>query len=158
VVVGVASRRVAAALGLALSVTVGLAACAGTHPLARREPPGREARLAGDAAAVLVYRAGLREVVAYVDARPDLFARERAGAPTVPPRESREAVWAAWKRFLDYVLALDSIGRAHQRFAELPSPAREQAFASGTPPTSPGTASPSSSSTASTGIPISRRS
>jgi hypothetical protein len=131
VVVDVASRRVAAALGLGLSVTVGLAACAGTQPLARLEPPGREARLAGDAAAVLVYRAGLREVVAYVDARPDLFARSANAGPAVPSREAREAVWAAWKRFLDYVLALDSIGRAHQRFAELPSPAREQAFAIG---------------------------
>jgi hypothetical protein len=129
--VGLASRPVAAALGFGLSVTVSLAACTGTQRLGRHEPPGRETRLAGDDAGVLVYRAGLREVVAYVDARPDLFARERAAAPMVPSRESREAVWAAWKRFLDYVLALDSIGRAHQRFAELPSPAREQAFAIG---------------------------
>jgi hypothetical protein len=126
-----ASRRVVAALGLGLSATVGLAACAGTQPLARLEPPGRETRLAGDAAAILVYRAGLREVVAYVDARPDLFARARAGAPKVPSREARQAMWAAWKRFLDYVLALDSIGRAHQGFAELPLPAREQAFTIG---------------------------
>ena len=131
VVISVASRRVAVALGLGLTVVVGLAACAGAQPLARREPPVHEARLGGDAAAVLVYRAGLREVVAYVDARPDLFARSANAGPGVPSREAREAVRAAWKRFLDYVLALDSIGQAHQRFAELPSPAREQALAIG---------------------------
>jgi hypothetical protein len=80
---------------------------------------------------VHVYRAGLRDVVAYVDARSDLFARDRASTPTLPPREAREAVWAAWQRFLDYVLALDTIGRYHQRFAELAPPDREHSFAIG---------------------------
>ena len=118
------------ALGLGL-VLGGLTACAASPPLAQLDAPAREARLAGDAAAVEVYRAGLRDVVAYVDARPDLFARDRSSAPTLPSREAREAVWAAWQRFLDYLLALDTIGRAHQRFAELEPPAREQSFAIG---------------------------
>ena len=108
-----------------------LVACATGPPLAQLDPPAREARLASDAAAVAVYRAGLRDVVAYVDARPDLFARDRSGTPTIPPREAREAVWAAWQRFLDYLLALDTIGRAHQRFAELAPPDRERSFAIG---------------------------
>ncbi len=116
-------------VGTTLLLGLGLAACAGGPTLARLDPPAREARLAGDAAAVEVYRAGLRDVVAYVDTRPDLFARDRSPAPALPSREAREAVWAAWQRFLDYVLALDTIGRAHQRFAELEPPARAQSFA-----------------------------
>jgi hypothetical protein len=63
---------------------LGLAAWAAIPPLAQLDPPAREARLASDAAAVLVYRAGLRDVVAYVDARADLFARDPAGTPSIP--------------------------------------------------------------------------
>jgi hypothetical protein len=118
-------------LALGLLAALGLAGCAAGPPLAQLDPPAREARLASDAAAVTVYRAGLRDVVAYVDARPDLFAPPRSGTPAIPPREARETVWTAWQRFLDYVLALDTIGRAHQQFDALPSPAREQSFAIG---------------------------
>jgi hypothetical protein len=118
------------ALGLGLVLGT-LTACATRPPLAQLDPPAREARLASDVAAVEVYRAGLRDVVAYVDARPDLFARDRSRTPTIPPREAREAVWAAWQRFLDYLLALDTIGRGHHRFAELEPPDRERSFAIG---------------------------
>lgn len=118
------------AFGLGL-VLGGLSACTAGPPLAGLDPPAQEARLAGDAAAVQVYRTGLRDVVAYVDVRPDLFARDRSPAPALPSREAREAVWAAWQRFLDYLLALDTIGRTHQRFTELEPPAREQSFAIG---------------------------
>src|SRR5262245_19282528 len=92
------------ATALVAFVGLGVGACTGRSPRLTLEPPARDTRLAGDAAAVAVYRAGLREVVAYVDARPDLFARTPAGAPALPPREAREAVWAAWQRFLDYLL------------------------------------------------------
>jgi Permuted papain-like amidase enzyme, YaeF/YiiX, C92 family len=129
--VGIAPGRLISVRGLAFLGSLGLAACASGPPLSQLEPPAREARLASDAAAVETYRAGLREVVAYVDARPDFFARDGSAAPTLPAREAREAVWVAWQRFLDYVLALDTIGRYHQRFAELARPAREQAFAIG---------------------------
>jgi Permuted papain-like amidase enzyme, YaeF/YiiX, C92 family len=116
--------------GLATSAP-GLATSAPGPPLAKLDPPARESRLAGDAAAVQIYRAGLRDVVAYVEARPDLFARDPARAPALPSREAREAIWAAWQRFLDYTLALDAVGRAHQRFAELAPPDRERSFAIG---------------------------
>jgi hypothetical protein len=119
------ARRLVGLAGLSL------VACAPVPPLGQLDPPAREARLASDAAAVVVYRAGLRDVVAYVDARPDLFARDRARAPILPSREAREAIWTAWQRFLDYTLALDSLGRAYQGFDALPSPAREQSFAIG---------------------------
>ena len=130
--VAVTGRRhvLSAALGVGLFLG-GLTACAAGPPLSQLDPPVREARLAGDAAAVEVYRAGLRDVVAYIDARPDLFARDHSPAPTLPSREAREAVWAAWQRFLDYLLALDTIGRGHQRFAELEPPDRERSFAIG---------------------------
>jgi hypothetical protein len=105
--------------------------CAASSPLGGLDPSARDARLAGDAAAVLVYRAGLRDVVAYVDARPDVFAPNRASRPTLRSRETREAVWVTWQRLLDYLLALDMIGRAHQRFPELPPPDRERSFAIG---------------------------
>ena len=119
------------ALGLLVLTVLACAACATGSPLARLDPPAREARLQSDVAAVTVYRAGLRDVVAYVDARPDLFSRARAGPPTIPPREVREAVWAAWQRFLDYLLALDTVSRAHHRFAELAPPEREYSLAIG---------------------------
>jgi hypothetical protein len=127
-VVGNAPVWVILARSVVILGTLGLAACTSGPPLGRLDPPAREARLVGDAAAVQIYRAGLRDVVAYVDARPDLFMRDRSGTPTLPSREAREAVWVAWQRFLDYVLALDTIGRAHQRFAELEPPARAQSF------------------------------
>ena len=116
------------ALGLGV-VLGGLTGCAAGPPLAQLDAPTREVRLVGDAAAVQVYRAGLRDVVAYVDARPDLFTRDRSPAAALPSREAREAVRGAWQRFLDYVLALDTIGQYHQRFAELEPPGREQSFA-----------------------------
>jgi hypothetical protein len=131
-VVGLARPRLMGvrALGL-LRALRSLTACATRPPLAQLDPPAREARLASDAAAVETYRDGLRDVVAYVDARPGLFAPDRSATPVLPSREAREAVWVAWQRFLDYVLALHTIGRYYQRFDELGSPARQQSFAIG---------------------------
>ena len=129
---GVSDKRARRAGRAAVAVAVlGLVGCAASSPLGGLDPSARDARLAGDAAAVWVYRAGLRDVVAYVDARPDLFAQDRSSRPALPSREAREAVWVAWQRFLDYVLALDTIGRAHQRFAELSPPDRERSLAIG---------------------------
>jgi hypothetical protein len=116
---------------LKLAAAISLSACASTHSLAPLDSRAREVRLASDAAAVLVYRAGLRDVVAYVDARPDLFTRDPTGPPSLPSREARDAIRTAWQRFLDYTLALDSLGRAHQGFDALPSPGREQSLAIG---------------------------
>jgi hypothetical protein len=122
------SIRAAITLALLVQAALALTACATAPSLARLDTPAREARLASDATAVATYRSGLRDVVAYVDARSDLFAPDRFATPMLPSREARE-VWAAWQRFLDYALALDTIGRNHQRFAELAPPDRERSFA-----------------------------
>src|SRR5262245_14973929 len=124
----VSARLVALGTGLTLA---SLAASVTGPSLARPDAATGDGRLAGHARGVVTYRAGLRDVVAYVDARPDLFTRDPSGPVTLPPREARDAVRAAWQRFLDYLLALDTIGREHQRFAELPAPARDRSFAIG---------------------------
>ena len=110
----------------------GLAACATGPPLTQLDPPVREARLAerrgrgGGLPGRPPRRRRLRRRASR-PLRPGPVRRRRR----MPSREAREAVWAAWQRFLDYLLALDTIGRAHQRFAELAPPEREQSFAIG---------------------------
>jgi hypothetical protein len=88
------------------------------------EPAARDARLAGDQAAVRRYRDGMRAVVMYVDARPDLFSPGRPTGPRLLLAADREAVLDVWRRFLDYVLALDALAREHDGFDRLPVPAR----------------------------------
>jgi hypothetical protein len=108
-------------LGLAAVVLVVTAA----SPAAGLEP--RAARLDGDRAAVLQYRAGLRDVVAAVRAHPDLVSAGGAVPPALPDARTRAEVRSLWARFLDYLLALDAIGRQYQRFDELHGPAQSLA-------------------------------
>src|SRR5262245_47728164 len=105
--------------GLGVAGVVLVVICAAQAP--GLEP--RAARLDGDAAAVLQYRAGLQDVVAAVRARPDLVPPDGA-SPSLPDARTRAEVRALWARFLDYLLALDAIGRYYQRFDELDGPAR----------------------------------
>jgi hypothetical protein len=70
----------------------------------------------------------LRQVITYMYSRQDLF-------PIAPPKDSRllrreekEAVWNTWQRFLDYMLALDSLEHCHARFHRLKGGAKEESF------------------------------
>jgi hypothetical protein len=112
-------RATVALLALALA-----AGCAGRPALLGLEPAARDTRLAGDQAAVRRYREGMRAVVTYLDARPDLFPPGRPTGPRLLPAADREAVRDVWRRFLDYVLALDALAKDHDGFDRLPPPAR----------------------------------
>jgi hypothetical protein len=76
---------------------------------------------------VLQYRAGLRDVVAAVRAQPGLAPAAGAARPSLPDATARAEVRALWARYLDYLLALDAIGRSYQRFDELAGSARARA-------------------------------
>lgn len=72
-------------------------------------------RLKADLAAVQHYRAGLEQVVHFAASRHDLFPAHRPTGVHVLTREQREEVWTAWKTFLDYSMAMDSVRRAHSK-------------------------------------------
>jgi hypothetical protein len=86
------------------------------------------ARLSSDTKVVLVQRAGLQSVAAYLDTRDDLFPRTRPAESRLLSREERETVWMTWQRFVDHLAALDSAERYHARFLRLKREAREDSF------------------------------
>jgi len=73
-------------------------------------------RLQDDMQAVHVYRQGLSKTVAYCSAHPELFPAERRTDKRMLSREQKEAVWSAWRSFLDYMLALDPVRSRHGGF------------------------------------------
>ena len=78
-----------------------------------------EARLASDLAAVTKYRKGLRSVLRYMRSDPVLFPAQKLGDPRVLTAERKQVVFDTWKTSLDYVLALDSLGKYHESFHKL---------------------------------------
>lgn len=85
------------------------------------------ARQAGDREAVLRYRAGLREVIAFVSTQPQIFPATPSASQRLLVQEERETARAVWTRLLDYYLALDSIAQLHADFQQLSSPAARAA-------------------------------
>src|SRR4026209_836030 len=83
------------------------------HKLSQAE---LEARLHGDASAVQVQRQGLRSVINYVESRQNLFPENPTKTLGLLRREEKEVVWNTWQRFLDYIVALDSIEEYHAKF------------------------------------------
>lgn len=104
------------------------AATAAPTPLYKLSQPEIEACLAADAEAVLVGRRGLREIVGYLDRRPEIFPEKKITEPRLLRREEKEAVWAAWQRGLDYLIALDAIQARHNRYYRLKGGAEESSF------------------------------
>src|SRR6266516_1441399 len=98
------------------------------EPIYRLDKAELEARLQGDARAVQVQRQGLRTVISYVESRPDLFPAERPTKSRVLRREEKEADWNTWQRFLDYLVALDSVEQYHAQFHRLKGAAKEDSF------------------------------
>jgi hypothetical protein len=88
-------------------------------PLWELDPAAARARIDGDARAVRTYRAGLQSVLDYVEYNKQLFPYDKLAKPRLLTREQREAVWNTWKMLLDYQLALDSIGKYHEKFYKL---------------------------------------
>src|SRR5689334_7761003 len=96
-----------------------------THKLSKAE---LEARLEDDARAIQVQRQGLRSVISYMESRPDLFPEIQRKASGLLRREEKEIVWNTWQRFLDYIVALNSIDEYHAQFYRLKGAAKEESF------------------------------
>jgi len=109
-----------------------VAGCAGGPPRARLDGADRAARLKGDRAAFRIYRDGLHSVVDFAAARPDLVPAERPAGGRLLGREDHEAVRRTWQRFLDYLLALDAIGRYYHSRG-IVSPSRRGSWPSSRP-------------------------
>lgn len=117
-------------LGVVLGMIMVAAAFAG-EPAPPREDNGGDSRgrAQADLAAVQRYRNGLEQVVRFAASRPDLFPSARPAGGRLLTREQREEVWTAWKTFLDYAMALDSVRRAHDRtFLIVDRQARDESF------------------------------
>src|SRR5687767_7446641 len=59
---------------------------------------------------------GLNEVLQFVKKHPDLFSKARPGVMTL---EEKAQVRNTWKRFVDYQLALQSIGSNYKDYYKL---------------------------------------
>jgi hypothetical protein len=103
-------------------------AAAETDPLNKLDRATLETRLNEDARAVLSHRDGLQSVIAFIETLPDLFPFETPQAPRLLRREEKEVAWNTWQRFLDYMLALDSIEQYHAGFARLVGDFQQDAF------------------------------
>jgi hypothetical protein len=113
---------------LALACRLTLVGAVEVKPIHKLAGAELEARLPGDARAVLVQRDGLRAVISFIETRPDIFPIERPKASRLLRREEKEVVWSTWQRFLDYVVALDSVERYHAPFYRLKVAAKEDSF------------------------------
>lgn len=78
--------------------------------------------------ATLRYREGLRQVLAHVEASPELFPAQPVTETRLLNREQREAVWTTWKTLLDYLIALDGVSATHAGFWKQPRATREHSF------------------------------
>lgn len=112
---------------IALTIAMNLSA-AELKPLNKLDTAELDERLQEDARTALIYRDGLRQVIGYVDSRKDLFPIETPKDSRLLLREEKEVVWNTWQRFLDYMLALESLEQSHARFHRLKDASRENSF------------------------------
>jgi hypothetical protein len=81
---------------------------------------------AGEAASEVVrLRHGLQAITDYLATQPNLFPAKRR-AERLLLREDKEAVWGAWQRFLDTVIALEALERAHRPWVRSEEAARSE--------------------------------
>jgi hypothetical protein len=114
---------------ISLLVLLGFGACAvEIKPIHKLSADERTARQQADAAAVLLHRAGLSNVMAFVDTQTELFPIAKPKEVRLLRREEKEVVWQTWQRFLDYTLVLDSTERYHGDWWRLKGDAREDSF------------------------------
>lgn len=123
-------RPILKAMTVALTALV-TGSALGEQPNQLRALPAGElgARLASDARAVATYRAGLARLVRLAADRPDLFPAAKLDGARALRREQREEIWGLWRAFLDYLLALDSVGTFYEDFWTLRGHSRDEAFA-----------------------------
>lgn len=115
---------------LLLSVTAACLSLQGAEikPIHKLLANERAARQQADAAAVLLHRVGLSNVMAFVDTQMEIFPIAKPKEVRLLRREEKEVVWQAWQRFLDYTLVLDSTERYHADWWRLKGDAREDSF------------------------------
>jgi len=95
--------------GVLLVVVLSITVLASAAPI----PPER---IQGDLKALEIYRNGLNSIIDFAKSRPDLFPPKKLNSARMLSRDQKEAVWNAWKGFLDYTLALDAIGKNYEHF------------------------------------------
>jgi len=80
--------------------------------------------------AVLLSRQGLRDIIAFIDERPDIFSAVNQGAAaTQLTRNQRMVVWSTWQAFLDRLLTLDSLGQSYENvYKETDGRQKQEAF------------------------------
>ncbi len=83
---------------------------------------------AGPAEEVVVYRDGARRVNEFLASRPDVFPAAKSAPSRLLGADEREEARAAWKAMSEYVLALDSVAKAHKDWWKLSGPARADAL------------------------------
>jgi len=77
---------------------------------------------------VQVYRNGLRHVVGYATSEQNLFPAQKLKEPRLLTRVEKATIWELWKRYLDYLLALDTLASQHRDFWRLKGETREHSF------------------------------
>lgn len=101
----------------AVLLAVASLARAETPSLSDLDAAARAERQAADLRAVEIYRTGLERLAEHTQMRPDLFPTIRLRAPRLLNEQQRAEVRSAWKAFLDYSLALESLERYHADYA-----------------------------------------
>lgn len=115
-------------LFILLLLTAMHAAATEVKPVYKLNREELQNRLEGDAQAVQLHRDGLQQVIRYVESRPHLFPAAALKESRLLRREEKEVIWTTWQRFLDYLLALDSVERYHARFYRLHGADKEDSF------------------------------
>lgn len=97
-------------------------------PLHKLSGGERPARQQADAAAVLLHRAGLSNVIYFTGTQSEIFPATKPKEARLLRREEKEIAWQAWQRLLDYTLALDVTEQYHDNWWRLKGDAREDSF------------------------------
>lgn len=111
-----------------MSATFLLAAWTALQPSCHAAASPADEPIARAAFAVLRFRDGLARVNAFAREREDLFPRAKLQDKRLLGPLEREAARNAWKALLDYVVALDAVGRKHHRFWGLGGDRRRRSF------------------------------
>lgn len=110
--------------------TLLLALTAGAQPpaLASLSSSEQDERLASAAATVLVYRQGLRRAASYAADHPELFPAEKLPQKRLLPADAKRDARETWRAVMEYTLALDAVGRYHDRYWKLRKARRGKAL------------------------------
>ncbi len=120
--------KIIGAVGLVWALATAALLAEEIKPIHKLAPTERTARQQADGAAVLLHRAGLSNVLAFVDTQTEIFPIAKPKEARLLRREEKEVVWQTWQRFLDYTLVLDSTERYHADWWRLKGEAREDSF------------------------------